>query len=47
MLWLTAAEASGDARLLPALIALTAPHEDLTDPWGQQLHDAIESCSGA
>ena len=47
MLWLTAAEASGDARLLPALIALTAPDEDLTDPWVQQLHDAIESCSGA
>ncbi|BEP12432.1 hypothetical protein acdb102_07430 [Acidothermaceae bacterium B102] len=44
-LWLTAAEVSGDARLLPALIALTEPDEDLTDPWVQQLHDAIDSCS--
>ena len=47
MLWLTAAGASGDARLLPALTALTAPGEDLTDPWVQQLHDAIDACSEA
>ena len=47
MLWLTAAAATGDARLLPALTALTEPDEDGTDPWVQQLHNAIDSCSEA